>query len=199
MGSDMKQRAEKFQEVLQEINDLIAGKPQIVSPAERKEMTKRELGILLADYIVRYVGNDDKESASQVCEYNSSLELGRVQWELYFLRVFTVDFAVWKVFGNCPERAVILDSCWESLLDRVHQQNIRPQLMNDINNKLLTYTKASKTPAREPKSGIVFEIGKAFAFECGQTDMDVGPIMIGAIKFGSDLGAVQTLLAHAKV
>ncbi len=107
--------------------------------------------------------------------------------ELWFLRVFTVDFAVFSVFGNTPVKAAILDAFY----DQVEEGIMDPARYTQLLERLTLYGTAMRQSGTRP-GGPVGDVGSAFARACGVEGLDYA--FYGGMEFGTVAKAIKDLL-----
>ena len=167
-----------------------SGPPRLHLLVQTDQVTARDL----AYGLLHLVRGSEEEDAVTLKDSEETIDLDTLRVELFCLRAFAVDFAVWDTLKNEAERTTVLDAFYEALEDVAKEDSAGAALVAYIKSRMLTYTEAIKEPS---SSGLAWPVGKAFAKCCGSEDLET--MTLGSIVFGTSLKAIIGVVKKLRV
>ena len=150
----------------------------------------------LAYALLHLVRGSQEEDAVILKDFegDEGIDLDNVRVELFCLRAFAVDFAVWDTLKNEADRTTVLDAFYEALDDVAKEDSAGAALIDRVKMHMLTYTEAIKEPS---SSTMLWPVGKAFARFCGSESIYY--ILPGSMVFGTSMNEVIGLVKAFRI
>lgn len=111
------------------------------------------------------------------------------EFELTYLRLFTIDLAVSTVLGNSPVKQQVLESFYGMLGEAL--KNSKGDMLGELEDRLQIYQEAFNTPHH---LGPPWMIGKAFSRLSGHNEFDAGVVARGSVQFAVLYKAVSDFI-----
>ena len=113
-------------------------------------------------------------------------------WDIFCLRVFAVDFAVWMALGDTSTKNAVLDQFYAEV-----RQPLRDDAFDYVKARTLVYAVAVQTPH---PNGIPYTVGKTFASLLTGADLpDVSVTLNGSILFTGTFQAVTKTVKSFRI
>jgi hypothetical protein len=114
--------------------------------------------------------------------------IGIVDLELKYLRLFAIDYSIYRAFGDIPEKRTILNEFLVSLIGEKYFASFGSDTLKSLNDRFIKYGNSLKQGMGDPCM-----VGKTFSYLCcGEHD----PLIAfrGAIEFNSIVNFLPDIL-----
>lgn len=163
----------------------------------KKKATLEATPLEVAKALLYFGPGTEEARASAMEGLTADCDRESVMGEIFFLRIFAVDFTLSMALGNnSPEKNEILD-IYYAFLQEMSKEHITGDevFMKELKHRLNIYTEAVKTPHPE---GPAWTVGEAFSELCGSR-MNIVVIMLGSIIFGTTSKSVSDTVNSIRI
>lgn len=155
-------------------------------------LKKRIPADLLGTALLPFASLSEEEQQRLQTSLPEGIDRNSAFWDIFCLRVFAADFAVWSTLGDTSTKNAILDQFYAEV-----RQPISDEAFDHLQTRLIVYTDAVKTPH---PNGIPYTVGKTFGSLLTGADLpSVFLTMEGSIQFTATFRAVTKTIKSFRI